>query len=240
MTASYKIFPLGDQAVSLEFNVDVIDPAIHHHLVAIKAWIEQNRFHGLLDIILGYHSVTITYDFFQLVKSNGQTSGFAFVKDQLELAHSQSSQQRLKISSRQISVPVCYNSKFGFDGDTVCGKKNISRDELIRLHTSKSYDVYLIGFLPGFPYMGFVDPQIEVPRHQTPRQNVPAGSVGVAGKQTGIYPFDSPGGWQIIGRTPLRLFNASESPPVIFEIGDTVSFYSIDEDEFEQIQASGL
>jgi inhibitor of KinA len=240
MTASYKIFSLGDQAVSLEFNVDVIDLSTHQHLMAMKARIEQNRFSGFLDIVLGYRSVTLIFDLVQLIQSENLTNGFAFVRDRLELAHHQSLQQSFNASSRKINVPVCYDGKFGFDLDAVCERNHISQEELVRLHTSNTYHVYLIGFLPGFPYMGFVDPQLEVPRHQSPRQNVPAGSVGVAGKQTGIYPFDSPGGWQIIGRTPLALFNPSDSPPVIFQSGDEVSFYSISEHEFDRIKMSGL
>jgi inhibitor of KinA len=114
----------------------------------------------------------------------------------------------------------------------ICAAAKLSSQEIIRLHTEKEYTVYMIGFLPGFPYLGFVDDRIAFARKNTPMAKVPAGSVGIAGKQTGIYPIDSPGGWQIIGRTPIKLFDAKRNPPVELQPGDGVQFYEITLDEF--------
>jgi inhibitor of KinA len=117
----------------------------------------------------------------------------------------------------------------------VMTKKNLSRDRVIALHSGRNYHVYMVGFLPGFPYMGEVDPLLVLPRKPKPRSRVEVGSVGVAGVQTGIYPVVSPGGWQIIGRTPLRLFDQEASPPAVLEAGDHVQFYSITSREFRNM-----
>jgi inhibitor of KinA len=114
-------------------------------------------------------------------------------------------------------------------------EKELSRDQVVALHTGRNYQVYMIGFLPGFPYMAEVDPLLSFPRKATPRERIEAGSVGIAGVQTGIYPVVSPGGWQIIGRTPLRLFNRESNPPVLLEPGDYVQFYSITSGEFRKM-----
>ena len=133
---------------------------------------------------------------------------------------------------RKISIPVCYSRAFAPDIEFIASEKNISIEKIIQLHTSKSYTVYMIGFLPGFSYMGEVAEAIAIPRKIQP-VSVAAGSVGIAGKQTGIYPLESPGGWQIIGRTPLKIFDKGKSDPVLLQPGDEIQFYSISEDEFK-------
>jgi inhibitor of KinA len=135
-----------------------------------------------------------------------------------------------------VTVPVCYDMEFGNDLNYIASQNNISPEEIIHYHTSGIYRVYMLGFLPGFAYMGEVNEKIISPRKQQPVQ-VQAGSVGIAGKQTGIYPFTSPGGWQIIGRTPLTLFDKKNTEqPTIFKAGDKVKFISISKDEFEDIK----
>jgi inhibitor of KinA len=134
-----------------------------------------------------------------------------------------------------IEIPVCYHPSFALDMEIISGSTQLSTKEIIRLHTDVEYTVYMIGFLPGFPYMGFVDDRIAFGRKSTPRAMVPAGSVGIAGKQTGIYPLDSPGGWQIIGRTPLTLFEPRRDPPVALEPGGTVRFFEVSLAEFESM-----
>jgi inhibitor of KinA len=132
-----------------------------------------------------------------------------------------------------ITIPVCYEKEFALDIEEIATVKNISINELIEIYTSKIYHVYMMGFLPGFAYMGEVDEKLEMPRKQQPRQTVEAGSVGIAGRQTGIYPLASPGGWQIIGRTPLKLFDAEKKEPTLLKAGDKAKFISISKDEFE-------
>jgi inhibitor of KinA len=134
--------------------------------------------------------------------------------------------------SRVVTIPVCYEKEFAPDIEYLAKEKNIPVEEVIRIHISKQYRIYMLGFLPGFPYMGEVDDRIVVPRKPQP-VTVAAGSVGIAGKQTGIYPLVSPGGWQIIGRTPLKIFDAEKEAPTLLRAGDTVQFISISKDEFE-------
>lgn len=135
-----------------------------------------------------------------------------------------------------INIPVCYDKEYGPDLDFVALKNDISVEEIIQCHLATTYRVYMLGFLPGFAYMGLINEKIVSPRKQYPAP-VEAGSVGIAGKQTGIYPFKSPGGWQIIARTPLKLFDKEKTNPVLFKAGDNVKFYSITKDEFEDIKS---
>jgi inhibitor of KinA len=135
-----------------------------------------------------------------------------------------------------ISIPVCYEKEFAHDLEWIAIQNNISLEEIISLHTAASYHVYMLGFLPGFAYMGLVNDKISVPRKQKP-VTVEAGSVGIAGKQTGIYPLSSPGGWQIVGRTPMKLFDKEKESPTLIKSGDSVQFYSITKDEFEDIKS---
>jgi inhibitor of KinA len=142
-----------------------------------------------------------------------------------------------ELMGRTLKIPVCYEAAFAPDLAELATEKNLTTDEVIRLHTNTVYRVYMIGFLPGFPYMGKVDGRMATPRRSSPRTSIPAGSVGIAGEQTGIYPLSSPGGWNIIGRTPIRLFDKDRPEPVLLQPGDAVQFYSITEDEFNDQQS---
>ena len=136
----------------------------------------------------------------------------------------------------RVKIPACYVPEFGIDLNDIASQKGLSAQDIIQLHTSRIYRVYMLGFLPGFPYMGIIDEKLKMNRKNKPQQ-VCAGSIGIAGMQTGIYPFDSPGGWQIIGRTPLKLFNKENEDPVFLKPGDSVQFYSIARDEFESYKS---
>jgi inhibitor of KinA len=140
------------------------------------------------------------------------------------------------LSERKMDVPVCYDESVGSDLAFVASHNKLAIQEVIEIHTAAVYKVYMLGFLPGFAYMATVDERIVTPRKQIPSQNILPGSVGIAGKQTGIYPVQSPGGWQIIGQTPLQLFDAEKEKPTFFQPGDEVQFYSITLDEFHQMK----
>ena len=135
---------------------------------------------------------------------------------------------------RRMRIPVVYGSSWGPDLNRVAASLRISAEEVVELHCSRSYSIYMIGFMPGFPYMGELPEELATPRLKTPRLCVPAGSVAIAQKQTGIYPVESPGGWQILGRTPVKLFDPVKEPPALLQMGDRVRFYPISEKEFEQ------
>lgn len=224
-----NLFPVGDQAVTLSLG-ETIHPETHRKIIALQRRIRNHPFAGLTDVIISYSSLTVFYD---LVRVSGVTrsGASAFVKQKIREAYENMVPEDLA-PSRHVRIPVCYEPIFGPDISFVCETKNLSSTEVVALHTSRVYDVYLVGFLPGFPYLGILDERLTVPRKNKPRAVVESGSVGLAGNQTGIYPVTSPGGWQIIGRTPLPLFVPHKHPPVRVEAGDTVQFYSITPDEF--------
>jgi inhibitor of KinA len=126
--------------------------------------------------------------------------------------------------ARLVEIPVRYGGEFGPDLEFVAQHNGISKDDVIRIHTSESYQVFILGFAPGFPYLGILNERIAAPRLESPRKRVPAGSVGIAGRQTGIYPRESPGGWRLIGRTDVKLFDANQNPPTLLQAGDKVRF----------------
>ena len=189
----------------------------------------KNRHASWLDIIPAYATVSIVFDTVTIRQQN--PSAFEWMRAQIENVLSEIEETET-IPSRHVQVPVCYDAEFALDADRIEKEKNISLEELIALHAVKPYHVFMIGFLPGFAYMGPVDQRIATPRLSTPRTNVLAGSVGIAGAQTGIYPLESPGGWNIIGRTPLNLFDPNSAQPVFFQPGDQVKFYPITMAEF--------
>ena len=134
-----------------------------------------------------------------------------------------------------MEIPVCYGGEYGPDLDFVAKYNRLTPEEVVRLHTSAEYLIYMLGFTPGFSYMGGMDERIATPRLESPRVLIHAGSVGIAGKQTGLYPLDSPGGWQLIGRTPVRLYDAHRDNPILLDAGLHVKFVPIDEAEFKRI-----
>ena len=229
----YAIFPIGDHAVTFSLG-STIQIQNHHKLMAMLHWLRQHSFPGLLDIVIAYNSITVVYDLYLLHTNQGTESGSAFVRDLLLKAYQQSGVHSAAAPGIK-RIPVCYESPFAPDMAYVMAEKSLSQDRVIALHSGRNYQVYMIGFLPGFPYMAEVDPLLVLPRKPKPQSRVEAGSVGIAGVQTGIYPIVSPGGWQIIGRTPLRFFNREGDPPVVLEPGDQVQFYDISPEEFRNV-----
>ncbi|MGX1024045.1 5-oxoprolinase subunit PxpB [Flavobacterium sp. CS20] len=143
-----------------------------------------------------------------------------------------------EVKTRRFKIPVCY--EYEQDLKNISKQKNLSTSKIIQIHTEQIYTLYFIGFLPGFLYLGDVDKRIQIPRHQTPRQNVEKGSVGIAENQTGIYPMRSPGGWQIVGQTPIDLFDVNRKPPSPFHPGDQIQFFAIDKSEFDRLKNADI
>lgn len=228
---AYTIFPLGDAALTIDFG-NTIDEAVNAVVLRLFKQL-QNLSPHVIDIIPAYGSLTVYYDATTL-RSKHQTA-FETMKAMLEPLL-KGEENSVAVQSRRIPVPVCYEKDFAMDIEELAMQKAISVEEIIRLHTAKTYRVYMIGFLPGFAYMGKVDERIALARKPQPRTKVVAGSVGIAGEQTGIYPLDSPGGWNVIGRTPLKLFDAAKEESVLLRPGDEVQFYSITEDAFNDYQ----
>jgi inhibitor of KinA len=229
----YRIFPLGDAAITVDFG-NCIDETINKEVIARFNQLQQQPLIGLIEVIPAYSSITVYYDVMALKeKIHSHKKIFEWMKQQLEERLQQPVVQN-QIKERLLKIPVCYDEKFAMDIQHLATENNISVEDVIRIHTSKKYKVYMLGFLPGFAYMGEVDEKITMPRKPQP-VNISEGSVGIAGKQTGIYPLASPGGWQIIGKTPLKLFDADKEEPTLLRAGDTVQFYSITKNEFELI-----
>ena len=229
----YSIFPLGDTALTIDFG-NTIDLSLNlkvqslYHLLLDKKWSE------VLDIVPAYSSVSIYYDLCAIPAKGSDKTAFEWMAEKIECLTGEKIEVYPQLN-RKLKVPVCYSLKFGTELQELAQHKGLSTEEVIRIHTSRSYRVYMLGFLPGFAYMGDVEESISMARRPVPKK-VAAGSVGIAGKQTGIYPLACPGGWQIIGRTPLNLFDQQQPFPVLFQQGDEVTFYSISEDEFEIYQ----
>lgn len=235
MAESYQIYSLGDSAATIDMG-NRISKELNDRAIAIREWLLKNSFPGLKDIVVAYSSVTVYYDPFLVVQTNKRkASAFEWICKKLEKAYEESGDllQANKPTGRNMRIPVCYDDEFGFDLQAVCLQRDLGRDELINYHLSRTYRVYMLGFLPGFVYMGEVDSRIASPRKKKPT-TVQQGSVGIAGVQTGIYPFASPGGWHIIGRTPLQTFDANADPAVLLQMGDTVEFFQITREQFDQ------
>ncbi|MEO7291568.1 MAG: 5-oxoprolinase subunit PxpB, partial [Ginsengibacter sp.] len=220
------ISQLGDTAIIINFE-NKIDETINSKVLHLFYQLKERSFPFVKDIVPAYSSLVIFYDLLLLDNKNtlNRFSLKNFMNQIKKLM-----EENIKIShlpSRKIKIPVCYSAKYALDLPEISQQKNLSLDEIIKLHTAKKYRIYMIGFLPGFAYMGEVDERIAISRKAQPRKIVEAGSVGIAGKQTGIYPLDSPGGWQIIGKTPIKIFDKEKDDPVLLQAGDEIEFYSI-------------
>jgi inhibitor of KinA len=204
------IQPFGDRALLINWE-QRIDPELNATVQAWQQAIEQAAFKGVAYSIPAYCSLTVVFNPLQIA--------FRTLAEQIQAIEIPG--QSIRHTGRTLEIPVDYN---GADLPEVAQRTGLSEAEVIELHTNRPYRVYLIGFLPGFPYLGPLPEALHCPRKQTPRQSVPAGAVGLAGAQTGIYPFEAPGGWQIIGQTPLKVFDAEAQDPFLLRPGDTVIF----------------
>jgi inhibitor of KinA len=227
----YTIFPLGDAAVTLDFGNN-INLNINEYVLCLFRYFKEKDIAGVLDIVPAYSSLSFHYNVITIKQLAKDGTAFGAMKELIEMSLKEDIENKIKLP-RKMSIPVCYSKTFAPDIEWIAAENNISVEKIIRKHTEQLYRVYMIGFLPGFPYMGEVSEAIACPRKNKPRAVVAAGSVGIAGKQTGIYPLGSPGGWQIIGRTPTKIFDKEKPDPVLLEPGDEVTFYAITEDEFK-------
>lgn len=229
-TFPYTIYPLGDSALTLDWG-PVTDIRLHRHILGSLRQLQAASLPGIVEWVPAYSTLTGFYDIPSLRKQvhRGQ-SAFRFLSDRINAClHDPVPGPTNR--ERRLRIPVCYDPAMAPDLEKLAAAKNMEPAELVRLHTSEPYHVYLLGFLPGFAYMGFTPPALDTPRKPQPVPTA-AGSVGLAGRQTGIYPLDSPGGWSIIGKTPLRLFDPGWEQPVLFQPGDTVEFFAIGRNEF--------
>lgn len=218
-----KILPLGDAALTVSFG-NAISLELNEKVLRLARSIENNQFTGFIEIVPAYSSLSVFYDVFKVRNEFPDfETAFAAVKNFVENAlHNLSDLPEKEM--RLIEIPVSFDEKHALDLEFVAAVNNLEKDEIIEIFTSKIYRVFLLGFLPGFAYMGELDARISAPRKDAPRQKVPRGSVGIAGRQTGIYSLESPGGWQIIGKTDLELFTPENENPTFLQAGDSVRF----------------
>jgi len=230
----YTIFPLGDAALTVEFS-NSIDIENNNKALQLFYELKKAKIPHIKALVPGYSSLTIHYDVVALYRED-QTA-FETMAVTIERFTENKLLSAAVGDNQLIRIPVCYKKDFAPDLHEVASLKNLSVEEIINIHTSKEYRVYMLGFVPGFAYMGEVDEKIAMPRRAQPRLQVHAGSVGITGKQTGVYPLETPGGWQIIGRTPMKLFDKVEANPALLQPGNRIQFYSITADEFKDYQS---
>ncbi|MDZ5471629.1 5-oxoprolinase subunit PxpB [Bacillus sp. 31A1R] len=222
----YEIYPLGDQSLIIQFG-DGISEETNALVHAAAEKIRQASLPGLIEIVPAFHTLTVHYQPFIV----GSTFPYRKILSELHTILSNDGQTN-RLKGRCIKIPVCYDEEFAPDLSFVAQLNNLRTEEVIQIHTSNSYHVYFLGFSPGFPFLGGMDNRIATPRRDTPREKIASGSIGIAGAQTGIYPIETPGGWRIIGRTPLTLFNPKKTHPTLLKPGDTILFFPITKDEF--------
>lgn len=234
---AYHIFSLGDTALTIDYG-NSIDEKINNEVIARAQQLKDNL-KGVIEIVPAYSSLSIYYDPATLKKKIPKDKlVYEYLKETVEQWLEQPLPQQ-ENSERSIKIPVCYDPEFATDILVVAKANNITVEEVMAIHFSRSYRVFMLGFLPGFAYMGEIDERISMPRKSIPEVVAP-GSVGIAGKQTGIYPLASPGGWRIIGRTPVTLFDAADKAPALLRAGDRVQFISITRNDFYEIQNDPL
>lgn len=227
-TPALRVLDAGDSCLVAEFGTTV-DRALNAKVQALKAALARDSQKGLVELVPTYRSLAVYYDP-RILQRETLKARLENLGENLGTSGSE--------AGRVVSIPVCYGGEFGPDMENVCAHTGLSKEEVISRHTGRDTYCFMLGFTPGFAYLGGMDEVLATPRLENPRTVIPAGSVGIAGKQTGIYPIDSPGGWQLIGRTPLAIFDPLRNPSTLVEAGDWVRFEPVAEAEYRAIQAA--
>lgn len=221
-----RLSSLGDAAVVITLG-DEIGVEAHEQVKAVTQMLESTPPDAIVEYIPAFTTVTVIYDPLAATCED--------FTHQLRALLDSTPRSSAAIANRLVEIPVCYGEDFGPDLDFVASHNDITSDQVVAIHGEPEYLVYMIGFAPGFPYLGGMSERIAAPRRGTPREKIPAGSVGIAGNQTGVYPIQTPGGWQLIGRTPLELFRPTEGEPSLLRAGDRVRFKAIERDEYDEL-----
>ena len=222
-----RILTAGDSSLLIEFGNE-ISPEINRRIAAVVELMREQHIEGVVDVIPAFCSLLVNYD--------PRVAGYEKMKKRLE------SLVRVDIKVGQtkrkiFEIPVLYGGEYGPDLASIADHAGISEDEVVLIHSSKDYLIYMLGFLPGFCYLGGLDERIHTPMLSNPRLRIRAGSVGIGGSQTGIYPLDSPGGWQLMGMTPIKTYDPEREIPILVEAGNYIRFVPIDEEQYKRIQA---
>ncbi|MCI5643238.1 MAG: 5-oxoprolinase subunit PxpB [Peptoniphilus sp.] len=221
-----KFLTAGDSAIVMEFG-NTIEKEINAKISAVVENLKEKKIDGILDILPTYRSILINYDPVKISYS-----------EMVEILKglNKSNKDNKSDEVRLIEIPTLYGKEYGPDIEFVAENANLSVDEVIKIHSGRDYLVYMMGFMPGFTYLGGLDERIATPRLKSPRLKIEPGSVGIAANQTGMYPLESPGGWQLIGRTPLKLYDDTKEPPVFIQAGDYIRYIPITKEEYDKIE----
>jgi len=225
MYAKPKFRPVGDRGLLVEYGSD-IDPAVNQKVRSMNMALQGDRLNGIVEIVPAYCSILVIYDPAAADIDNLQKALLTLEKQLPE---------RPVSTPALVDIPVCYEGEYGPDMDEVARRTGLTAQEVARIHSEPEYMIYMVGFTPGFPYLGGLPKSLHVPRLETPRLSVPAGSVGIANNQTGIYPQSTPGGWHLIGQTPLRLFTPERADPIPYQPGDRIRFRPISSLDFHRL-----
>lgn len=224
-----KIYPVGDMALSVDFG-NVISEKVNEEVMQLEHTLQEEKIPGILEMLPSYRALLVRYDPAQL--------SYALLSEKIGKAQGEKGSGE-NHSSRKIIrlIPCCYGGKYGEDLKGMEALTGLSEKEIIEIHSGTDYKIYMLGFLPGFVYLGGMDERIAAPRLDVPRVVIPAGSVGIGGKQTGVYPIASPGGWRLIGSTPVRFYNPSAEKPILCSAGEYIRFVPVSESSYEKIAA---
>lgn len=228
-----RILPAGDLSLVVEFGNE-ISTVCNDKVRQLNQNLKKNEIIGIVETVPTFRSLLVYYDPLKInyKKLCNYIQALSTVEGDIK-----------EKTKRIIEIPVCYGGQYGEDLADVSLQVGMSEKEVIQLHSGVDYLIYMLGFLPGFPYLGGLDKRLEVPRLSNPRTSIPAGSVGIGGEQTGVYPIASPGGWRLIGRTPLKLYDSERKNPTLYQAGDYIRFQPISESEFiriEELVANGV
>jgi inhibitor of KinA len=238
-----EIVPLGDSALIVRVR-EQFEDAPEETLNEVLRTFQQLRsttVPGVIELAPAYTSVAVFFDPLQVAKASGQADrAFDWLEQQVRravvAAADRGKRRRTRRDMHSVEIPVCYDPEFAPDLDEVARHAQISTKEVVDLHSTAEYRVACIGFVPGFPFMAGLPKKIATPRRSNPRKEIRPGAVGIGGAQTGIYPLRSPGGWNLIGRTPLKLFDPAKNPPALLHAGDRVRFRAITREEFNSLK----